>query len=520
METIALYMRLSSEDIHEGESYSIGNQRDLLYSYVREHREFDGCSILEFSDDGYSGVNFERPGIQKLLSLAGKTVDCILVKDFSRFGRNLLEVGDYLDQIFPFLGVRFIAVNEGYDSGKGLGSSVSLDVSLKAMVYEMYSRDVSEKIRSVKQAKMRKGEYQCAIAFYGYKKSGTVKNKLEIDEPAAEIVRKIFHMAGEGMRPSQIALKLNTEGIPSPLMYRRANHTDGLRGWKVAGDAVWMRENVRRVLLDERYTGCLVGHKRTKADISAKRTESLPKEEWIVARDAHDAIVSEQEYAKAQEVIKHCTLQKPQKKPFQKFRGILKCACCGRALVRKATKNPYFICLTARSIKDSDCIKVRLDEAELEEVWLEAIRVQVQLQTEKASDPVKKAGGDPQKEIKECQMAVGRYKALQVTAFEDYVEGRISKQDYLSRKQEAAGRQEEMNRRILMLNDQLAIQQGQLAEQEDNWGKYAFVEELSREVLVELVKEIRISGENRMEIVWRFRERAPIDALSCQEVGN
>lgn len=515
METIALYMRLSSEDAHEGESCSIGNQRDLLYRYIREHKEFDGCSILEFSDDGYSGVNFERPGIQKLLSLAGNAVDCILVKDFSRFGRNLLEVGDYLDQIFPFLGVRFIAVNEGYDSGKGPGSSVSLDVSLKAMVYEMYSRDVSEKVRSVKQAKMRKGEYQCAIAFYGYKKSETAKNRLEIDKTAAEVVRKIFHMAGEGMRPSQIALELNREGVPSPLMYRRVNHTDGLRGWKVAGDAVWMRENVRRILLDERYTGCLIGHKRITADISTKRTESLPKEKWIVAKDTHDAIVSEKEYTKAQEVIKHYTLQKQQKKPFQKFRGILKCACCGRVLVRKAGKKPYFICLTARSIKDSDCIKVHLQETELEETLLEAIRIQVRIYAGDVIDAVKKAGRDLQKEIKECRQSVSRYKALQAAAFEDYAEGRISKQEYLSRKQETAGHQEERNRRLLALNEQQAMQQGQSAKQEVHLGKYAFVEELTREVLVELVKEIQVTGNNRIEIKWNFCEEMPTEDLSC-----
>ena len=159
MNTVALYMRLSSEDDHEGESYSIGNQRELLYDYVRGHREFDGCNVLEFLDDGYTGRNFDRPGVKQMLALAGKTVDCIIVKDFSRFGRNLVEVGDYLDQIFPFLGVRFIAVNEGYDSGQEAGSTVSLDVSLKAMVYEMYSRDISEKINCVKQAKMRRGEY-------------------------------------------------------------------------------------------------------------------------------------------------------------------------------------------------------------------------------------------------------------------------------------------------------------------------------------------------------------------------
>lgn len=509
MKTVALYMRLSSEDIHEGESYSIGNQRDLLYSYIREHREFDGCSILEFTDDGYSGVNFERPGIKKLLSLAGKTVDCILVKDFSRFGRNLVEVGDYLDQIFPFLGVRFIAVNEGYDSGKGLGSSVSLDVSLKAMVYEMYSRDISEKLQCVKRAKMRKGEYQCAISFYGYKKSETEKNKLEIDEPAAMVVRKIFQMAGGGMRPTQIALELNREGIPSPLMYRKANHTDGMRGWKVVGDAVWMRENVRRILLDERYTGCLVGHKRVMADMVTKRTEAVPREEWIVVRDTQEAIVTEQEYLKAQEVIKHY-VQKPQRKPFQKFRGILKCDCCGRVLARKAGKKPYFICLTARSIKDSGCIKVRLDEAALEEAVLEAVRAQVQLYCDSKAVPVEKTDVCLQKEIRDCQMSVSRYKSLQASAFEDYAEGRISRQEYLSGKQESVRQLEQLDSRIRELNEQLAAQQVQQAGQEADLGKYASVEELTREVLVGLIEEIRVSGENRIEIRWNFREKVPV----------
>ena len=154
---VALYMRLSAEDANIGESVSIANQRDLLYAFVRSRREFDGCLVLEFCDDGYSGVNFSRPSVQKLLSLAGKTVSCIIVKDFSRFGRNLIEVGDYLDQIFPFLGVRFIAVNEGYDSGEGHGSSVSLDVSLKAMVYEMYSYDISEKYAVSSRQKCARG---------------------------------------------------------------------------------------------------------------------------------------------------------------------------------------------------------------------------------------------------------------------------------------------------------------------------------------------------------------------------
>lgn len=303
MKTIALYMRLSNDDAHEGESCSISNQRVLLLDYIKNHEEFDNWNVLEFYDDGYSGVSFERPGIQKLLSLAGTMVNCIIVKDFSRFSRNLVEVGDYLDQIFPFLGVRFIAVNEGYDSGQGMGSSVSLDVSLKALVYEMYSRDVSEKIRSVKHAKMRKGEYQGIIAFYGYKRNKTAKGGLQVDEPAAEVVHRIFRMAAEGISPTNIAVQLNHDSIPSPLMYRRENHTDGGHSWRVAGNLTcWTRENVRRTLCDERYTGRLISYTRAKEDVSSKVSKLLLKEEWIIAEDAHEALVSKEMFERAQMV--------------------------------------------------------------------------------------------------------------------------------------------------------------------------------------------------------------------------
>lgn len=145
MKTLALYFRASIEDANIGESATIQNQRDLLFDFVKTKTEFSDWNVLEFQDDGYSGTTFNRPGIQKILKLAGKEIDCIVVKDFSRFGRNLIEVGNYLDQVFPFLGVRFIAVNDNYDSKENGGRSIGLDVSLKALVYEMYSRDLSQK---------------------------------------------------------------------------------------------------------------------------------------------------------------------------------------------------------------------------------------------------------------------------------------------------------------------------------------------------------------------------------------
>lgn len=508
-ETIALYMRLSSEDANEGESFSIGNQRDLLHNFLKSHREFDGCTVMEFCDDGYTGTNFDRPGVRKMLSMAGNPIRCIIVKDFSRFGRNLIDVGDCLDQIFPFLGVRFIAVNEDYDSKKSLGSAVSLDVSLKAMVYEMYSRDISEKIRCVQKAKMKKGEYLCAIAFYGYRRSETEKNKLEIDEPAAGVVRHIFQMAADGIIPTQIALRLNAEGIPSPLAYRRENHTDGGRGWKVAGDtSYWTRENVKRIISDERYTGCLVSGKRTAVDVSKKQTVKIPKEDWIVVKDTHEAVVPKDIFEQAQKVLTNCTRKKPQVKPSQRFRGLLKCAVCGKTLKRVICKEPYFYCLTRKTVPDISCRQLHLSERDLEEALLASIQSQARLLLETGTEDKNENFFDMiDKEIQDCQTAISKCKAKQTVVFEDYAEGRITQQEYLSCRKDIGRQQEEMTARYTELSTKQAeLRQTSGTLEKSDLGRYACVSELTRELLVELVKEIRVSGRDTLEIVWNFKE--------------
>lgn len=184
--TLALYMRLSSEDENIGESDSIKNQRELLHRFVAEKREFKDWEILEFQDDGYSGTNFNRPQIKRLLMLVRqKRIDCIIVKDFSRFGRNYIDVCDYLEQVFPLYGVCFIAVNDMYDSNQTKGSSVGMDVALKSMVSELYSRDISTKIRSSNKVRWSNGKYLGTIAFYGYQLSETAKNKLVIDDQSS-----------------------------------------------------------------------------------------------------------------------------------------------------------------------------------------------------------------------------------------------------------------------------------------------------------------------------------------------
>ena len=259
MNTLALYTRASNEDENLGESATIQNQRDLLYHYIRSKQEFKDWNVLEFQDDGWSGTTFDRPGIGKLLELAGKEVQCIIVKDFSRFGRNLIEVGNYLDQIFPFLGVRFIAVNEGYDSNDNAGRTIGLDVSLKAMVYEMYSRDLSKKISSVKEEQMKSGHYAGSFAFYGYQKSKDSKSGLEIDPEAAGIVKRIFSLAASRVETLQIAVLLNKEGILPPLSYRKQKKMDEHFQCPTATEHnIWTQARIAAIIRDERYTLSLI----------------------------------------------------------------------------------------------------------------------------------------------------------------------------------------------------------------------------------------------------------------------
>lgn len=500
---VALYMRLSSEDGQAGESCSIGNQRDLLYGFVREHREFDGCGIMEFCDDGYSGMSFARPGIKKLLALAGGTVGCIIVKDFSRFGRNLVEVGDYLDRVFPFLGVRFIAVNEGYDSKAEFGRTVGLDVSLKAMVHEMYCRDISEKIRSVKLAKTRRGEYLGGIAFYGYKKSEAVKNRLEVDGPAAEVVRRIFRMAAEGAGMSEIAKKLNGEGVPSPLMYRRASHTDGLRKWRTTGDmSYWTGDIIKRVVTDERYTGCLVAYKKLAAGVSSKEMKPVPREDWIVVEDAHEAIVSKETFDKVQAFIKHPAKKAVRSRICHKFRGILRCACCGKALGRRESQKAFFFCYTARAVEDRPCAEIRLYEDKLEQELQEAVKKRAD-----AAEP--EAGADVgrerlEKAVKESRRMAARYKAMQKELFEDYAEERLGREEYLRRRQELSVLLEENGKMFLELSEKLALMGHEETAIPDvgDTGETA-ASGLTREMIVTHVKEVRVSGKDTLEIVWK-----------------
>ena len=251
------YTRLSKEDGDKEESDSINNQKALIQHYTENRPEL--CLVKHYSDDGYTGVNFNRPGFQKMLEgIKDGQINCIIVKDLSRFGRNYIEVGRYIERIFPALGIRFIAINDNYDSLYNNSSSDQLLLPFKNLINDAYSRDISVKVRSNLDVKRRQGDFVSPSVPYGYKRLETDKNKLAIDEPAANIVRLIFAKRIEGQSNLQIAALLNQMKVPTPIRYKQENGSHAKTAFQVYSTPKWYGTTVRRILENEIYTGTLV----------------------------------------------------------------------------------------------------------------------------------------------------------------------------------------------------------------------------------------------------------------------
>ena len=297
---IALYIRLSVEDF-KTESLSIPNQKLLLLEKAMSLQEWDNSEVLEFVDNGHTGTNFERPAVQELLTMvqAGK-IDCIIVKDLSRFGRNSIETGYFIERVFPLYHTRFISVSDDFDTANFKGDTGGIDIAFKYLISECYSRDMSMKTKSAKYAKMRRGEYQSVICPYGYRKSAD--GRMEPDEEVSEIVRQIFEWAADGNTAAEITRKLYAMKIPTPGEYRRNKGKDHYNVSRTHG--VWNSSTVLRMLADQRYIGTYVIGKRKVQEIGSRRMKLKDESEWFKIPDHHQAIVSKELFEKANASIR------------------------------------------------------------------------------------------------------------------------------------------------------------------------------------------------------------------------
>lgn len=541
------YYRISNDDgdlavSGKGESNSISNQRSLIEDYVKDKPEIILCE--ERVDDGFSGVDFERPAFKQMMEdvKAGKT-NCIIVKDLSRFGRNYIEVGRFIQKIFPYLGVRFIAVNDNYDSAKGNDVEDSIMLPFKNLVNDSYSRDLSVKVRSQFEIKRKRGEFIGSFAVYGYKKNPENKNQLVVDEYAAAVVRDIFKWRLSGMSNEKIAERLNEQGVLSPAEYKRSLGLRYQSGFHVEKQAMWSPVAIGRILSNQTYLGWVVQGKRTTPNHKVKKVIEKNPDEWVIVRDMHEAIITEEDFQTVQNLMKMDTRISPGKTRVYLFSGMLECGDCRAAMVRKLVsagkdsegkprKYPYYVCSGYK--KDKCCTSHMIREGELEKVVLIALNNHISaLINLKQVLAILENTPHFRQETKKLDIQmlkmneeIVRVQNLKVSLYEDLTDGVIDKEEYFELKQiytKQIGELEKKKARLKEEQELCKIENIRKNEWMESFLQYQNLHSLSRDIVLRLVEKIKVFEKGRIKIVFRFQydyEMALQTAAIYQEYQN
>lgn len=522
MATTAKYVRLSSEDddLRQGgklESNSIANQRDLLDAFISRMPELASTNVIEFCDDGWSGKNFERPAVQEMIAQAraGK-IQCIVVKDLSRFGRDYLTVGSYISSVFPFLGVRFIAVNDGYDSIRPLDVD-SLDTSFKTLLYDFYSRDLSRKVRKAKRFRAQRGDFLSPFAPYGFIKDPANKNHLLIDPPAAKTVRRIFRMMGGGHPAEQIARVLNDEAVLTPMLYKRAAGCSRTSWPSVQDENIWTRNLICKILRDERYIGTNIYGKRMRDQVGHHHTVKVSKAEWITAAGTHDGIVTQEEFDKAQLAMREFMERDGINLGEWVLRHKVRCGVCGYAMTRSRAKHPVYYCRTNRISGAFACSSERVPEADILEAVLEGLHIQAMAAVEMARiweeghRRKKRDTAALRKNIAALREAYSKLEREIKDLYTSFGLGDISKAEYLAAKAAAIQKRDAAAEQLAAWEAKLENtgKDGELQNQfVVRFRPYvgAEIKEITQEILSDILREIHVYPDGRLEIIWNYRE--------------
>ena len=513
-----LYLRLSRDDGDKEESGSITGQRELLRDYISQHPELREYAIR--IDDGFSGSTFERPGFQKMIEdvKAGRT-DCIVVKDLSRFGRNYLDAGEYIEKIFPFLGVRFIAVNDNYDSLGEKKSSDDLIIPFKNLINEAYCRDISMKIRSQLEIKRKNGQFLGSFAAFGYLKDEQDKNKLVVDQYAADIVRDIFKWKLEGISPQDIAGALNKLGVLSPMEYKRSLGMKYTTSFKTSAKAAWSAGTVIRILKNPIYTGVLIQGKETTPSYKVHKRIAKDKSEWTVIEDSHEAIISEIDFDSVQKVLKCDTRRSPDDKAVGLFSGMLFCGDCGASMVRKTVpagekKYVYYVCSAHK--QDKSCSPHRMRDAALEEIVLDSLRQHIrevvnmsELLDITDTAPLRTAQAQKvQRQLDKKREEHEKLQKLLMSLYENLTDGVIDREEYARLKASFTARADEAEKQMDALRESLSDIQSHGTENVwmNEFIKRQELASLDRAVVVALIDKILIHSNDVVEIIYRWQD--------------
>ncbi|MDE7313873.1 MAG: recombinase family protein [Eubacterium sp.] len=510
------YVRLSSEDGDKEESNSITCQKELIRSFLSRHPELAECGMKV--DDGFSGSSFERPAFREMMddARAGR-IDCIVVKDLSRFGRNYLEAGEYLERIFPFLGVRFIAINDNYDSLCHTASDEWM-IPFKNLVNEAYCKDSSVKIRSQLEAKRRRGDFTGSFAVYGYRKDPNQKNRLVPDSFAAEVVRDLFRWKLKGISAADIADRLNDSGILSPMDYKKEQGMRYATPFRVHSRSQWNAAAVLRILKNPVYTGVLEQGRYTTPSYKVKKRIAKPREEWAVVKGAHEAVVDPQDFAAVQRVLAMDTRTSPGAGAVELFSGLVYCLECGASMVRKTVpaggkKYRYYVCAAHKQAKTCSAHSIR--DTVLEQIVLESLNKQIcllgvsrLLELADEASRQKPAAKKLQERLDSKQDEACRYERLLQSLYESLLDGMISEREYQSMKKEYAFLNAQALQQAERLREALAQELAGAADA-DAWlkalKKDGNLAGLDRMAVVFLLERVFVGRDRTVEIVFGWR---------------
>ena len=518
----AIYVRLSKEDgdvagASKAESNSISNQKELIRNFLKDKEDI--VVVSERVDDGYSGSSFERPSFKLMMEDIKKgVVDCVVVKDLSRFGREYIDSGRYIERLFPALGVRFIAVNDGYDSLEGKDQSDEIIIPFKNLINDAYCRDISVKIRSHLEVKRKNGEFIGSFAPYGYQKDEGCRHRLVIDPVAAGIVRDIFRMKLHGMSQDAIAGRLNETGVLSPMEYKSASGSNYQTSFKTGERALWSSVTVRRILENECYIGNLVQGRQTTPNHKVKKSVVKPEKDWVRVEKNHEPVVSDRDFAIVQRLLGMDTRMSPEQAEVYPLAGMVVCADCGAAMVRKNVcagnkKYRYYVCSRNKATKE--CASHRIAAERLEEAVLHLLKVQIGniLDLKRAMGKVSEIPfqeldiRELEKRIEQKEAEVLRCKELRNMLYEDMKDGIVSKEDYMElheaytqrrdMAEEAAGKMKQEIRDILASNTDKYRWLDYFAEHRN-------IDRLTRNVAVELIDKVKVVDKDTVEVVFSF----------------
>lgn len=512
---VGLYIRLSNEDGDKEESDSVANQKKFLTGFLAGKDEF--CLKDFYIDDGYTGTNFERPDFRRMIQdiIDGK-VNCVIVKDLSRFGRDYIDTGYYLERFFPEKAVRFISLLDGIDSQKQV---YDLLLPIKNIFNEQYARDISRKIHATVSAKQRAGEFIGAFACYGYRKNPQNRNQLLIDEPAAEVVRRIFGLFTEGVPKKKIAELLNEERIPCPSEYKKiygGNYKN-----TAAKRTCWTYDTIHKMLGNEMYAGNMVQGKKYQK--MHRKQHMMPREKWIRVNGTHESLIRPEIWEKTQRLLKQKARTETQKNE-NIFYSILRCGDCGKNMIlnrwkrRDGSMASVYYCGAYKRYGKGCCTPHAIPGEAVEAVIRDDLR-QILKKADFFSDEVRRFTADDNtasrilQTIFQKQNEQETIKRRRQSLYEDYKDGILSREELLAYRKEYQEQEKCCKEQIKMLKEQKETEDRKKQVKKEEILERLKREEsgtLDRELLLKMIDRIEVYENGYLKIYYRFKENKSV----------